>query len=242
MKASTSSPYFWSLLLLLSEVVSGLYAQPKPVSRATQWKPEQGKYYFSHVLVYEYLMKSDSIKGELRVQVDPVTGSMCFQRETSFGTTDEVNEIIVALANGKYIACGTDANGKKIRSTYINSALTPHPEDVQFQRDSFKEQCISTGQVRREFGWESAEHMLAFSRTPDKTRLWLATVPFYVYPLYAFDEWGGDAQLPVVLSYNYVLGPKQLITELDDPEVHLQLVRYENSPYVVNLTRFIKID
>lgn len=247
MKITNALPYFWFLLLLLTGAAGELRAQSKVAavkadpSRASQWKPDKGKYYFSHALIYEYVLKSDSTKGELWIFIDPVTGSMCFQRESSYGASDDMNDVILALPNGQYIACGSDENGKKTRSIFQNSALTPHPEDVKFQQDSFKEQCKPTGQTRKDFGWESAEHTLSFTRTTEKTKLWLATVPFGMYPLYAFDEWGGDAQLPVVLSFNYVLGPRQLITELDDPYTHIKLVSFESNPYSLDLNQYPKV-
>ncbi|TDB58667.1 hypothetical protein [Arundinibacter roseus] len=211
---------------------------PADPQRNAQWKPDKGKYYFSHALIYEFEKKTDQTKGELWVFIDPVTGTMCFQRESSFGLTDEMNEAIVAFPSGKMIACGQDEHGKNVKTTFMNSAVTPHPDDIKFQKDNFREQCSPTGRTRKEFGWGSAEYTLSYIKTNEKTNLWLATVPFNVYPLYTFDEWEGDAQLPVALSFSYVLGPRQLITELNDPYVTLKLVAYESNPYYLDLSKY----
>lgn len=208
--------------------------------RQAQWKPENGKYYFSHALIYSYVNKVDSTKGQFWIFVDPVTGTMCFQKESSFGATDDMNEVILALPNGQVIACGKNEAGKSIRKTYQNPGVVLIPEDIKFQQDNFKALCVPTSRSRKEYGWESTEYVLSYLRTSDKTRLWLAQVPFSVYPLYAFDEWGGDAQLPVPLSYTYVIGSKQLITESDDAYLNLKLISYESNPYFLDLTKYSK--
>lgn len=235
-----------ALALLLS--AGRVEAQTKPTPKKTggdayrnaQWKPEKGKYYFSHALIYEYHNKVDSTTGELWVFIDPVTGTMCFQRESSFGASDDMNDAILAMPNGQMIACGTTESGKKIRESFKNGSVTPGPEDVKFQRETFQEVCRPTGATREEFGWKSAEHTLTYLKTNERTKLWLAEVPFNVYPLYAFDEWEGDAQLPVSLSYTYVLSPKQLVTEADDQYMKLKLIAYETNPYHLDLNKYAK--
>ncbi len=228
------------MLLTIGKVDAQTPAKKGDAYRQTQWNPGKGKYYFSHALIYHYTNKVDSTEGEFWVFLDPVTGTMCFQRESSFGATDEMNEAILALPNGQVIACGKGENGKSTRETFQNDGVLPIPEDIKFQQDNFKSYCVPTGRSRKEYGWESTEHVLSYIKTNDKTRLWLAKVPFGVYPLYAFDEWGGDAQLPVPMSYTYVLGPKQLITELDDPYLKVKLIGYESNPYFLDLTKFVK--
>ncbi len=226
---------------------SKVNAQSKPAHKSAtdayrnaQWKPEKGKYYFSHALIYEYTRKRDEAKGEIWVFIDPVTGTMCFQRESSFGATDDMNDVILAMPDGKMIACGTTESGKKIRSTFQNSSVKPEPDEVKDQQQTFREQCKPTGKKRPEFGWESKEFVLSYLKTNESTRLWLAEVPFNVYPLYAFDEWEGDAQLPVSFSYIYLLGPNQLVTESDDQYGTLKLLSYEPNPLFVDLNQYAK--
>lgn len=222
-------------------------AQTKPAKkpatdayRNAQWEPEKGKYYFSHALIYEYTRKRDDVKGELWIYIDPVTGTMCFQRESSFGATDDMNEVILALPDGKMIACGKTESGKKIREAFQNHSVKPEPDEVKFQQQTFLEQCKPTGNKRNEFGWESEEYVLSYLKTNESTKLWLAEVPFSVYPLYAFDEWEGDAQLPVSFSYIYLLGPRQLVTESDDQYGSLKLVSYEPNPFFLDLNKYAK--
>ena len=228
-------------------VIHAAQAQNKPAKkpatdayRNAQWKPEKGKYYFSHALIYEYTRKRDDVKGELWIYIDPVTGTMCFQRESSFGATDDMNEAILALPDGKIIACGKTESGKKIRETFQNRSVKPEPDEMKLQQQTFREQCKPTGNKRNEFGWESEEYVLSYLKTNESSRLWLAEVPFNVYPLYAFDEWEGDAQLPVSLSYAYLLGPKQLVTESDDQYGTLKLVSYEPNPFFLDLNQYAK--
>lgn len=236
------------LLIFLLLATSGtLHAQTKSAKkppadayRNSQWKPAQGKYYFSHALIYEYANKVDGTNGELWIFVDPVTGTMCFQRESSFGASDDMNESILALPTGQVIACGTTKAGKKIRESFQNRAVKPEPDEVEYQRETFRDQVKPTGNRREEFGWTSEEYVLTFIKTNERTNLWLAEVPFDVYPLYAFDEWGGDAQLPVSLSYIYVLPAHKLIVESDDQYGTLKLKSYEPNPYFLDLNEYAK--
>ncbi len=243
----------FKILLLL--VALGLFAgtsftiqaQTKPTKkpvtdayRNAQWKPEKGKYYFSHALIYAYTRKRDDTEGELWIFIDPVTGTMCFQRESSFGITDEMTDVILALPDGKMIACGTTESGKKIREQFQNRAVKPEPDEVKFQRETFREQCKPTGNKRDDFGWESEEYVLSYIKTSESTRLWLAEVPFDVYPLYAFDEWMGDAQLPVSFSYIYLLGPRQLVTESEDEYGTIKLNSYGPSPFYLDLNDYAR--
>ncbi len=81
---------------------------------------------------------------------------------------------------------------------------------------------------------------MTYLKTSEKTKLWLAEVPFGVYPLYAFDEWGGEAQLPVSFSYTYLLSPNTLVVESDDEYGSLKLKSYGPSPYYLNLNDYAK--
>ncbi len=233
--------------LVLSANILSAQAQTKAAKkpktdayRNAQWKPEKGKYYFSHALIYEYTRKRDDVKGELWIFIDPVTGTMCFQRESSFGDTDDMNEAILVLPDGKMIACGKTESGKKIREMFQNRSVKPEPDEVKFQQETFQEQCKPTGNKRTEFGWESQEYVLSYLKTNESSKLWLAEVPFDVYPLYAFDEWEGDAQLPVSFSYIYLLGPRQLVTELEDQYGSLKLISYEPNPFFLDLNQYAK--
>lgn len=228
------------LWLSISPCIAQVPAKKTDPQRQAQWKPEKGKYYFSHALIYNYFNKVDSTKGEFWVFIDPVTGTMCFQRESSYGATDDMNEAILALPNGQVIACGTNEFGKNSRKAFLNEGVVPSPEDSKFQKENFKTQCAPTGRSRKEYGWESTEHVLSYLKTNEKTRLWFAQVPFGMYPLYAFDEWGGDAQLPVPLSFTYVLGPRQLVTELDDSYMTIKLISYESNPFYLDLNKYPK--
>lgn len=234
------------LIVFLLFTAGVAHAQTKPAKkpvadayRNKQWKPAQGKYYFSHALIYEFTNKVQGTNGELWVFIDPVTGTMCFQRESSFGATDDMNESILALPTGQVIACGTTEAGKKIRESFQNRGVKPEPDEVQYQREAFRDLVKPTGNQRQDFGWTSEEYVMSFEKTNEKTKLWLAEVSFNVYPLYAFDEWG-DAQLPVSLNYVYVLPQNKLVVESEDQYGSLKLKSYEPNPYYLDLNEYAK--
>lgn len=203
----------------------------KAPSRATQWKPEKGQYFFSHALTYTFENKEKKTKGEFVIYVDPVTGTMCFRKENSFGKTGEAFDFILAFQDGRYVYCGADESGKKIRITEKVEELKPDSETLAQQKEDFTTYCIPTGNVRKGFGMESAEYELSYPTSEAKDKLWLTKTPFGVYPFYGFDLIDGTASLPVPVDYTYIFSNRQLLTELTSKNVILKLKSYEPNPF-----------
>jgi len=208
-------------------------APKKPVlSRATQWKPEKGQYYFTHALTYEFENKADKKKGEVVVYVDPVTGTMCFKKENSYGETGKTFDFIIAFQDGKYIYCGSDEVGKKMKITEKVEEVKPDAETLKQQKEDFNTYCLPTGNKRKDFGWESTEYELSYARSEEKDKLWLTTTPFGIYPLYGFELIENVASLPVSFDYTYIFGNHQLLTEMNAKDTVLKLKSYEPNPFL----------
>lgn len=205
---------------------------PADKQRALQWSPAKGQYYFSHALVFDFENKAEKTKGTVKVHVDPVTGAMCFQKETSFKLGAKSFDFIIGFPDGKYIYCGADENGKKVKITEMQDALKPDVETRAQQKEDFTTYCIPTGTTRQEFGLESQEYDLGYASSEVKDKIWLAKTPFSVYPLYGFELIEGAVSLPVSFDYMHLLASDQLLTELNSKDLVLKLTSFGRDPFL----------
>lgn len=81
-------------------------------------------------------------------------------------------------------------------------------------------------------GFESMEYTLSYATSENKDKLWLANMPFNVYPLYGFELIEVAASLPVSVDYMYLLGTNQLISELDSKDLTLRLTGINPDPFL----------
>lgn len=230
--------YFYCFLL--SALLAGIQptnAQavkkiPADKQRATQWSPAKGQYYFSHALVFDYENKTEKTRGSLKIHVDPVTGAMYFQKESSFKLGAKSFDFIIGFPDGKYIYCGVDENGKKVKITEIQEALKLDAETKAQQKEDFTTYCIPTANTRQEFGLESQEYDLGYATSDAKDKIWLAKTPFSVYSLYGFELIEGAVSLPVSFDYMHLLAPDQLLTEINSKDLVLKLTSFGRDPFL----------
>ena len=199
--------------------------------RALQWKPDKGQYYFSHALVFDYQNKNDKTSGTIKVYLDPVTGAMCFEKASSFREGGKTFDFVIGFPTGKYIYCGNDENGKKIRITEQVKELKPSAETLAEQKENFESSCVATGNKKTESGFESLEYDLTYATSGNKDKLWLAKVPFSAYPLYGMEFLEGAVSLPVTFDYLHLLSPNLLITGLESKDLTLKLTSFGKDPF-----------
>ena len=200
--------------------------------RAVQWKPEKGQYYFSHSMVYDYNDQDEKDKGEIKIYFDPVSGALCFRKESSFKESGKNYDFILAFQDGKYIYCGNDETGKKTRSSEIVEDVKPDTEMQNQQKDNFATYAVPTGNKRTDFGLESIEYTLSYATSENRDKLWLTTMPFNIYPLYGFELIEVPAGLPASFDYLYLLGQHQLISELESKDLTLKLKSIGPDPFL----------
>lgn len=210
--------------------------------RAVQWKPEKGQYYFSHSIVMSFENKQEKTKGEIKIHLDPVTGTMCFKKGNTY--KQDNFDFIIAFQDGRYTHFGTDENGKKIKTTEKVSDVKPDAETQAQQKENFSTYCAPTGNKRTDFGFESIEYDLSYATSETKDKIWLTTLPFNVYPIYGFELIEVPASLPVSLDYLYLLGPNQLISEINTTDVTLKLTGINPDPFLANVKSYqeVKMD
>lgn len=205
---------------------------PADKQRAVQWSPAKGQYYFSHALVFDFENKTEKTKGTVKIHVDPVTGAMCFQKESSFKLGAKSFDFIIGFPDGKYIYCGVDENGKKVKITEIQEALKLDAETKAQQKEDFTTYCIPTANTRQEFGLESQEYDLGYATSDAKDKIWLAKTPFSVYPLYGFELIEGAVSLPVSFDYMHLLASDQLLMEINSKDLVLKLTSFGRDPFL----------
>jgi len=213
-----------------SAQVSGKIVADK--QRAAQWKPATGQYYFSHALVFDYQNKADKTSGKLKVYLDPVTGAMWFRRESSFGAGGKGFDFVIGFPDGKYIFCGTDEGGKKIRINEVVKEVKPDAETKAQQKFDFDTYCIPTGNKRVDFGMESLEYDLSYATSDNKDKIWLTQTPFSIYPLYGIEFVESAVSLPVTFDYMHLLASNQLITEITSKDLILKLTEVVREPFL----------
>jgi hypothetical protein len=227
-----------NVILVFALLLSATWASAQSVKkiavdkqRAVQWKPATGQYYFSHSLVFDYENKADKTKGTVKIYVDPVTGAMCFRKESSFGQSGKAYDFIIGFPDGKYIYCGADDKGKKIKVTEMVKEFKPDAETKTQQKEDFITYCVPTGNKRQDFDLESAEYDLSYATSETKDKLWLTKTPFSIYALYGIEFVEGTVSLPVSFDYMYLLPSNELITELNAKDATLKLTGFGRDPF-----------
>ncbi len=233
--------YLFVLLLSvsLSAALAPAFAQaPKKIpadkQRALLWKPDKGQYYFSHALVFDYQNKADKTTGTLKIHLDPVTGAMCFVKETSFGQGGKSFDFVIGFPDGKYIFCGTDEDGKKVRINEVVKEFKPDVDTKKQQQDDFKTYVVPTENKREEFGLNSTEYDLTYATSGSQEKIWLTKMPFSVYPLYGLEFVESAVSLPVSFDYMNLLPSDLLLSEINSKDVVLKLKSFGKDPYTAN--------
>ncbi|REA58405.1 hypothetical protein DSL64_21065 [Dyadobacter luteus] len=226
-----------TVLLFLTLTACSLLSQAQGIKkitpdkqRALQWKPDKGQYYFSHSIVMTYENAAEKTKGEIKIHLDPVTGTMCFKRESSF--QEETFDFIIAFSDGRYFHYGTDEDGKKIKISEKVEDVKPDAETQSQQKENFATYCAPTGNKRVDFGFESLEYDLSYATSENKDKIWITTLPFNTYPIYGFELIEVPASLPVSIDYLYLLSSNQLISEINAGGIKLKLSGINPDPFL----------
>lgn len=208
---------------------------PADKQRALLWKPEKGQYYFSHSLVFSYQNKAEKTSGTIKVYLDPVTGAMCFLKESSFGQGGKAFDFIIGFPDGKYVYCGVDEAGKKVKINETVSEFKPDADSKKQQQDDFATYCIASENKREEFGLTSTEYDLTYATSGNKEKIWLTRTPFSVYQLYGLEFVEGAVSLPVSFDYMNLLPADLLLSEMNSKDLVLKLTSFGKDPYTANL-------
>lgn len=238
-KTVKMKPYLPILFVFMSLFAATASAQaPKKIpadkQRALLWKPEKGQYYFSHALVFDYQNKAEKTNGSIKVYLDPVTGAMCFVKESSFGQGGKAFDFVIGFPDGKYIFCGTDEDGKKVRVNEVVKEFRPDVDTKKQQQDDFATYCIPSENKREDFGLTSTEYELTYATSGAKEKIWLTKTPFSVYPIYGLEYVESAVSLPVSFDYMSLLPSDLLLTDMNSKDVVLKLKSFGKDPFTAN--------
>jgi hypothetical protein len=205
-------------------------------ARAQKWNPKKGQYYFSHTLTYSYHNVEENSQGEVKIWVDPVTGTMLFLKGSSYHNSNF--EFIIGHPEGKYTYYETDDIGRKIATIETVEDMVPDKQFIQDQKQEFKQNCIPKDGSRTDFGWASKQYELLYPELDAKDQIWLTEVPFNVYPLYCFDLIEAEVSLPISFDYTHIFSKNQLLTEIFATEASMKLAAVEAMPVTVEVADY----
>lgn len=216
---------FFVLSLVCFLISSGLLAQTQDAYRDKNWHPETGEYYFSEVMVWEYLNENNSPdetelhSGEFSVYVDPPTGTMLFTPE-AYGYSGEMINFVIVFQDGRYFQGFTDEFGEKkcfvdtlykFESTQLNQG---------FIKDDFDKLAKPTGKYKtfgeNIYGWQKVRakgYELVFLKTCVKSTIYLSEQPYSLMPIYLFNELESEAKLPINFDFSQIIPLEYWVVE-----------------------------
>jgi hypothetical protein len=191
------------IVLMLPVFFSCVFGQ-KANERAKNWKPEEGKYYFSQAFIWAYYDEFADSKGEIKVYVDTLSGTFLFNNE-AYGMSDDA-EFILAFQDGIYMSGYTDANGRKTIKTDTLTEIPTMIAGKQYYDADFQRMSKPTGQ-KRIFGknnmkWPIIEgecYRTTFDTPGAFSDDYIVKMNFYMLPVYYFNQRQGGARL----KYNF---------------------------------------
>lgn len=237
--------FFTCFFLTICTIAHVIHAQSPAknemldAARAQKWNPKKGQYYFSHTLTYTYHNIEENSQGEVKIWLDPVTGTMLFLKGSSYHNSNF--EFIIGNPEGKYTFFETDDIGRKIATSETLDEMMPDKQMIEDQKSEFKQNCIAKEGSRTDFGWTSRQYELLYPELDSKDQVWLTEVPFNVYPLYGFDLIEAEVSLPISFDYSYIFGKNQLITEIFATEASMKLTAVEALPVTVEVAEYKEI-
>ncbi len=190
--------------------------------RNKNWKPAEGKYYFSELWTYTFLNEmlpntDPHHKGEISFYVDPPSGTILLERNAS-NYRDEMTDWILISPDGGYQMGYTGEHGER---TIDKKNMNDFPNYKLYAASQAKEfnKFFTKGKGKKEFGatkyndrtLKGTEYQLSYAKTSESTTLYLASLPFSVRPLYMASKLSQDLSFPINLGYGYLLPEKKLV-------------------------------
>jgi hypothetical protein len=243
----------WQRLIFVLILICGngpLMAQGKS-ERDKNWKPEQGKYYFTQAWSWSYIDQFNDGgygKGEFTIYVDTLSGTFLLNHDT-YGTTDDQADFIVATQNGVYITGMTDENGKKTLlidtlETIGSSHSAKKSYDEEFNRTTKPtgEHKIYGANERKGPVINGERYKTTFDSPDTFSYDYLAKMNFSLLPIYNFNQRQAKARLPYTFSgalhMNYLL--LETMYESDGKRISIILKNVANSKVSMDLAPYKK--
>lgn len=209
-------------LFVISTFICSLYGQSSDIYRNKNWKPKQGKYYFSEQWTWSYdneFVVEDEFrkKGEMTVYVDSATGTFLFTQE-SYGMTGEMVDFVIADQKGNYIFGYTDERGKKYKTVYKSLKLLEILKDQSIVQENFNQYCNKSGEAKTydftSMGGPSISgegYNVRYEKTNETSNIFiLLKHNFSMLPIYFFNQLDTETKLPINQN-NAALLPKNCL-------------------------------
>lgn len=237
-------------ILLIGIVVFGeQYAAAQGASERDQnWKPEEGKYYFSEAWVWNFDDEFSDTKGEITVYVDTLSGTFLFNHD-SYGSSDDQADFIIGTRDGVYFTGITDENGKKSLTIDTLETTVDMHNGKQYYDEDFKKYTKPTGEFKI-YGQNSKKwsiikgekYRTTFEMPVSFSDNYLIQKSFSLLPIYNFNQRQVSAKLPYTFSLglhmNYLL--VETLYETDGKKLFVILNNVIPSKQVIDFALYKK--
>lgn len=237
---------------IMSVVILIIFSQwaigQETAERVRNWKPSEGKYYFSEAWVWSFNDEFSDTSGEITVYVDTLSGTFLLNHE-SYGSSDEQADFVIGTKDGVYITGITSAEGKKsLQFDTLVTTVDMH-RGKQYYDEDFGKTTKPTGDFKI-YGQNSKKwptikgekFRTSFEMPASFSDNYLVKKNFSLLPLYNFNQRTYRAKLPYTFSaalhMNYLL--LEANYESDGKKISTILKNVIPSKQVIDLTVYSK--
>lgn len=216
--------------------------------RDRNWKPVEGKYYFSEAWVWSYDDEFSDRSGDITVYVDTLSGTFLFNHD-SYGSSDDRADFIIGTQDGIYITGITDENGNKSLAIDTLESTLDMYNSKQFYDEDFKKSTKPTGEYRS-YGqntkkWpiiKGEKFRTTYEMPVSYADNFLIQKSFSLLPIYNFNQRQAQAQLlytfSLALHMDYLL--LETLYESDGKKLSAIFKNVIPSKQLIDLTLYKK--
>jgi len=239
-----------TIVLFMTIISSFSYGQFDIAYRNKNWKPKQGKYLFTQMMVYKY--KNEIVDlgddfhhdGEMVIYFDEVSGTMLLTAE-AYGLTGEMIDFILVEPSGKYTFASTDEFGKQQKLVMFLDEVFNKNQQITVS-DNFKT-YLKTTNNKKTFGKNSyqwptimgIEYLMPHELDDEISYIYIAKYKMNMNPIYAFNRLKSETKLPVDIDFDHLLPEYYLVLsssyKYQGEEVSFELIAISPTEYFVDL-------
>lgn len=194
---------------------------------------------FTQAWIWEYenntiAQNEPGHKGEMVVYFDPKNSYWLFTTE-AYGNSGEMYDWIIGKPDGTYLLCASDEFGKKTIAEQklkfpSNKTLPRHYKPTK-NKKVFNQNKLGFPKI------EGKEFTVNYTKTNDKTSVFIGDYKTNFLPLYFFNQLNTEAKLPVFFPVDFPVG-KLLLEEnskVNRAEIRLRLKEISHTEYFIDL-------
>ncbi len=223
--------------------------------RNENWKPQNGKYYFSEQWTWSFLNETKASddphhQGIFSVFVDPPSGTILLTRAASL-YEDEMTDWIVIHPDGTYIIGFTDEHGKKVRLDQKMIDFPDHESLTKEMLSEFKTYFKAKDNFKifgtNKYGNPTIKgqaYTMSFLKTTETSDFYLGEIPFSLQAFYLVQKTNPDLRFPINIFIGYSIPSNFLILSehyiVDNKSIRYELTDMSASEYFLDISSYKK--